>query len=157
VTLSLSNGALFAIESKFLEPYTPSSTKNRIQDKYFKDAKGRWKAIGLEGCQQLAEHLRTGKQAFRYVDSAQLLKHMLGLGASSTRWTLLYLWFDPDGEAAKEHGYEIERFESLLGRDRSRFRHLRYSELLRRLMSATAPADRHYTDYLRRRYFPNLH
>lgn len=160
VTLQLGDGSVVAIESKFLEPYTPSSGKNRVQEKYFSESKRRWSTVGLDGCQGLADQVHTGELKFKYLDVAQLLKHMLGLANSNLagpkRWSLLYLWFDPEGDAAEQHESEIVLFERLIAADSSRFRQLRYSELLQRLKARAGKEHRPYLEYLRSRYFPRL-
>src|SRR3954469_8686503 len=79
VLLTTADGALFGIESKFTEPYTPSQTKGVLKPQYFAQGKSRWRDLALPGCQMLADRLHAGDHGFAVLDVAQLLKHMLAL------------------------------------------------------------------------------
>jgi hypothetical protein len=153
VVLSLTNGSLTAVESKFLEPYGASAKKKIIQAKYFSEDARRWQAAGLPGAQRLAEGIRDGKVCFEYLDAPQLLKHLLGVAQQSKAWELLYLWFDPKADTAKEHESEIADFAERLGEDFSRFRSASYSQIFARLQKDVGENHREYVSYLKARYF----
>src|SRR5688500_13773394 len=82
VVLKSADGRLFAIESKFGEPYSRSKTKTYRKPKYFRDGLSLWTQAGLPACQGVAEDLRSGHGSYRVLDVAQLLKHMLALALS---------------------------------------------------------------------------
>src|SRR5215203_6178022 len=63
VVLKSADGTLFAIESKFGEPYTRSKTKTHLKPKYFRDELSLWTEAGLPACQGVADDLRAGHQA----------------------------------------------------------------------------------------------
>ncbi len=147
------DGAVFAIEGKFVEPYRPSKAKNYLKPKYFTDPAGFWQSRGLPGCQAVAENLRDSKVVFQFLDAAQLLKHMLGLGTNCETWRLCYLWFSLDGTEAQSHAQEIRRFSDLLGSDAARFTSCSYQALFNTLAQMIGGEHRNYVDYLRGRYF----
>ena len=153
VVLSLADGSLTAVESKFLEPYGASAKRRTIQEKYFNGDAKRWQAAGLVGAQRVAEAVRDGKVSFEYLDAPQLLKHMLGLGKQSKAWQLLYLWFDPKSDTEKEHQTEIARFTELLREDAPRFRSASYSEMFARMQTEIGEGHQEYVSYLKGRYF----
>lgn len=153
VVLTLTDGSLTAVESKFLEPYGASAKKKTIQEKYFRGGIRRWQATGLVGAQRVAEAVRDGKVSFEYLDAPQLLKHLLGLGKQSKAWQLLYLWFDPQSDSAKEHRTEIARFAELLGEDARHFRNVSYSQVFARMQNEIGENHREYVSYLKGRYF----
>lgn len=105
------NGALFGIESKYGEPYTPSTAKTFLKPKYFSNGRGLWSEAGLLGCQAVADALRTGRHGFKVLDVAQLLKHMVELvRAGDNPWSLCCLWFDVHGETSDQHRMELNEF-----------------------------------------------
>jgi hypothetical protein len=145
-------GGLFAVESKFTEPYSDGKN-NFLKPGYFASSRRVWADSQLEDCQQLAESLRVGSIKFSLLDAAQLLKHMLGLSKVGVPWVLCYLWFDVGGDAGTQHQLEIEKFDLALGADAKHFKHLSYQQLFRRVVE-TAPAEHaQYLKYLRQRYF----
>jgi hypothetical protein len=152
VLLTTADGALFGIESKFTEAYTPSPTKRQLQPAYFAQGRLHWTEAGLPGCQAVAERLRTGQHEFTVLDVAQLLKHMLALGRTGNRWTLCSLWYEVPGPAADAHRAELQKFTSLIGSDAARFTALTYQELFARMERAVGAEDAGYMAYLRDRY-----
>jgi hypothetical protein len=131
----------------------------------------------LPRCQQLAEDLRSGRERFKHLHVAQLLKHALGLARRSRheevdaadaaaaqhvrearheapprmRDELRYLYYEwPSGPAAA-HRAELERFAALVGAE-IRFSASTYQELYRALHADTR-VDRAYLEYLGARYF----
>ena len=97
------DGSVFAIESKFTEPFVKSKNKSFLKTQYFPESGGLWKEAGLPECQRLAEDLRDGLLRFELLDAAQLLKHMLGLARCRRRWTLTCLWYSPGGPLSDQH------------------------------------------------------
>ena len=155
IVLFLADDALVAIESKFTEPFG-GGRKNLIQEKYFANGKKRWSQAGLSHCQKLAENLLD--ENYKYLDAAQLLKHMLGLAnANKRQWKLLYLWFDPGGSAGKEHQNEIDRFINAVNGDGEKVRAMTYQSLFNRLSKKLNAQHEHanYKNYLEKRYFPS--
>lgn len=145
-------GSLFAVESKFTEPFIKSKAKCFLKPKYFPADRGLWKDAGLSGCQALAEDLRDGRVRFECLDAAQLLKHMLGLALSGHPWTLTCLWYSPAG-LSDRHSEELRAFSQGLGADSEKFRAMTYQALFDRLSSLLGPEHAEYAAYLRSRYF----
>jgi len=153
VVLRCGSGRFVAIESKFGE-WLARRASNRadLKPKYFPDGRALWRDAGLPRAQALAENLRSGRERFKHLHVAQLLKHALGL-AHSTRGEheLRYLYYEwPRGPAAA-HRAELERFARGIDAE-VRFSAATYQELYRAL-AADARVDRGYVAYLRARYF----
>jgi len=151
VLLTTADGWLFAIESKFTEPYAPA-TKPVLKPQYFSHNRSRWSDVGLAGCQIVAEQVRIGQHGFRVLDVAQLLKHMLALGRTGKRWTLCFLWYEVPGPAADAHRAELEAFITQIGPDVAHFTALTYQELFSRMEPLAGEEHADYMAYLRDRY-----
>jgi len=156
VALYQADGGVFAIESKFTEPFSRSKTKNFLKPKYFPEDRPLWEKVGLSGCQTLAERLKDRCIHFEFLDAAQLLKHMLGLAPNKQSWILCYLWYDPNGDMAKSHAEEIGEFVKAIGPDSAHFRAFTYQALFRRLSEWVGQDHSHYLSYLRERYFSDV-
>jgi len=156
VVLYHENGALFAIESKFTEPFTPSKARSFLKPTYFHNGLAAWAAAGLDGCQAAAEGFRDGRLQFELLDAAQLLKHMLGLACSGKRWVLCYVWYNPGGPLADQHQKELLQFAQQIGTDSSHFSSLTYQSLFGRLSSLLSDDHPGYTTYLKDRYFTDF-
>jgi hypothetical protein len=152
VVLRCTDGALFAIESKFTEPYTKATSKTFLKPKYFHDGRSLWAEAGLPGCQAVADSLRTGGHHFGVLDVAQLLKHMLALALSKSPWSLCCLWFEVTGPVADRHRLELVAFASEIGGDSKLFAALTYQELFGRMVPLVGKQDSEYMAYLRDRY-----
>lgn len=152
VLLTTADGRLFAIESKFTEPYTPAPTKFTLKPQYFSNKRLRWTEVGLPGCQIVAEQLRTEQHDFNVLDVAQLLKHMLALGRTGSRWTLCCLWYEVAGPAADAHRADLRTFAAQIGADAAHFTALTYQELFSRMERLTGGEHADYMAYLRDRY-----
>ena len=168
VVLRCESGRVVAIESKFGE-WLVRRTSNRLdlKPKYFAGGRAIWREAGLPRCQQLADDLRAGRERFKHLHVAQLLKHALGLareirfgegvagdaGEASARTTheLRYLYYEWPSGPADTHRGELERFAERVGVE-IRFSALTYQDLYRAL-EADARVDRAYLEYLRARYF----
>lgn len=153
VVFTLWDGEVFAIESKFTEPYSRSLKKGHLKDAYFPVGTGLWTDNGLPGCQRLAENLRKGSLDFQLLDVAQLLKHMLGLAKNEKSWRLLYLWYNTADEVAKAHEEEIVAFVESIGADERRFSEMSYQELFSRVAPELTGEHDAYRKYLAERYF----
>jgi hypothetical protein len=155
VLLTTADGALFGIESKFAEPYTPSTSKSALKPQYFAQNRSRWTEVGLPGCQAVAERLRTGQHGFTVLDVAQLLKHMLALARTGNRWTLCCLWYEVAGPVADAHRADLRAFATQIGGDAAHFMAVTYQELFARMTRAVGGEHGPYMAYLSDRYIHN--
>jgi hypothetical protein len=176
VVLRFESGRVVAIESKFGE-WLVRRTSNRgdLKPKYFAGGSAIWLDAGLPRCQQLAEDLRAGRERFKHLHAAQLLKHALGLArrthvadergaaaevaerhvrsnvARHAGHELRYLYYEWPSGPASAHRAELERFVERVGAE-IHFSASTYQDLYRALR-ADARVDRAYLEYLRARYF----
>jgi hypothetical protein len=144
-------GPMVAIECKFLEPYGNHTTG--FKQKYFDAEPGLWLRAGYPRAQVLAESLQSKNQSFKWLHPEQLLKHVLGLARSGSKWRLVYLWYDVQGSAGLEHGAEVERFAQAVREDGIDFVPMTYQRLFQALSKHAGNNDLQYIDYLRDRYF----
>jgi hypothetical protein len=155
VALHWPNGDLVAIESKFTEWLVRRPHNKRVfKDKYFPAGAGSgvWSAAALPRCQVLAEELQDGRERFKYLNAAQLLKHALGLKKLRQRRTVIvYLYYEWPGREAEVHRTELERVRQRLATEVD-LRVLTYQQLFASLRAAPG-VDRDYLDYLAERYF----
>jgi hypothetical protein len=149
VVLTLRDGSILAIESKFTEWQGAAGTKP-LRDAYLSSE--RWASVGLAGAQQAAKTYMQGS-GFQHLDVPQLLKHMLGLATQSKPWHLLLVWFSDPSPAGKDMEGEIMRFRELLGSDAPRFSAITYQELWGRLRGRLGDEHGQYRHYLQERYF----
>jgi hypothetical protein len=143
VVLSLDEGSIVAIESKFLEPYGSRHAQG-FKNTYFRSKPGLWEQSGYSQCQSLASRLHSAEAAFRWLHAEQLLKHILGLAASRRPWELLYLWFEASEPALSEHRAEADEIA---------FRSMSYQSLFAEMCAQSQEADNEYLAYLGERYF----
>lgn len=145
------NKMVYAIESKFTEPYQSGKKPQGLREAYFSQ-KDLWK--GMENLKELAVSLSTGKAGFEYLDVAQLIKHILGLKNKKKKsgFVLLYLWYDVIGPEGTAHRAEIERFAAIVKQDNIDFRHITYQEVIVRLANNFREDHKDYVDYLTERY-----
>jgi hypothetical protein len=151
VVLSPVDGAVVAIESKFLEPYGHHA--HGFKPKYFPEGRGVWEAAGLRACQRVAAELESGGLVYERLHAEQLLKHLLGLAQLSEPMALWYLWYDIGGAAAEQHAREVEDFATRVADDPIGFRALTYQELYRELLRTCDDEHAAYLTYLGSRYF----
>jgi hypothetical protein len=152
VLLTCSDGSLFAIESKFMEPYTTSKGKTYLKPEDFPKVRSLWTDAGLPGCQAIAESLRQGQQDdfHNVLDAAQLLKHILGLALSGHKWLLCCLWFEVPGLLADQHRRELKTFTTKMGADAVHFSALTYQELFTRMLPFMGQENSEYIGYVAR-------
>jgi hypothetical protein len=125
--------ATICVESKCTE--TLSQKVAKFSPRYEKVV-----ATLAESNWQLAYHeLVEDPSLFKRLDTAQLVKHYLGmrhsLAPASTNTTLLYLYWEPlnaeEFSEFSEHRQELDAFKALVGNGAIRFTSMTYSELLR--------------------------
>ncbi len=140
----------FAIESKFTEPYSPSS-KGELQSAYL-NVDELW--VDIPHLHELARSLNAGRAMFTYLDSAQLIKHILCLKSSfgKTGFKLLYLWYDALGEPGAVQRAEIDAFAEIAKADGIRFSSLTYQELIVKIARECRQEHSKYVEYLTERY-----
>lgn len=156
--------ATIGIESKFAEPYG-SRKHGGLKQKYVENL-SLWK--GLPNLHELAKEISPDDTKFQYLDAAQLIKHILGLKKNiddcnschrpesgrflSHGFHLLYLWYDVVGKAGGEHRREIERFAEIAKKDKVKFSHITYQEVIAKLSKVFYGGNEAYCDYLTDRY-----
>lgn len=145
---------IYAIESKFTEPY--SGRKKGISQKYI-DEDSFWG--GISELKKLAFEICPNNNRFKYLDAAQLIKHILGLmndkkknkkGKSGFR--LLYLWYDVVGKEGDGHRIEIEQFAEIAKKDNIKFSHITYQEVIIKLSKDFYNNNEEYFNYFTDRY-----
>jgi len=143
---------ILALESKFDEPYG-YKTERKIKDNYLRPDV--W--VGLNNCYKLVKeiHDNQGQQTFwTYLDTPQLLKHILGLTATYGRrkFTLLYLWYEIPSQESQDHRDQIANFEDRV-KDDARFKTMTYQTLFKKIERIYG-ASQGYLGYMKTRYFP---
>ncbi|MCL2348009.1 MAG: hypothetical protein FWC50_07065 [Planctomycetaceae bacterium] len=142
-----SQSQIYAIESKFTEPYSSKKPKG-ISERYI-DNVSFWS--GLSNLYDLAKEICPDNNRFQHLDAAQLIKHVLGLKKTKKRFRLLYLWYDVIGKEGAEHRKEIEQFAEIANRD-IKFHHITYQEVIMNLIENFYTGNEKYCDYLSDRY-----
>ena len=152
LVLTLADGRRVGVESKFAEPYRRPGGDALLSPKYFDSPTGLWTHAGLSRAQELANELRA---RWEFLDSAQLLKHLLGLASETGRadTILLYLWFDAATEESARHRDEATRFADSVAGDRVAFQAVSYQDLFRRLQQRSVEPQAGLSEYLLGRYF----
>lgn len=142
---------VYAIESKFTEPYDgkPKGLRKVYTSAQLDEL---WK--GIPSLQDLGKEISPDNYEFKYLDAAQLLKHILGLKkqVGKSGFTLLYLWYDVIGNDGLEHRKEIEKFAEIAKKDNIKFRHITYQEVIINLSKEFYVDNEVYIDYLTDRY-----
>lgn len=171
---------LFAIESKFSEPYS-SHRGNFLKEKYCIEEnrnvwendkiKGLYDALEIDCKEKVSrlskdkegkERLEYGRYIFDYerLDGAQLLKHILGVvngnDCKDSEITLVYLWYDTFGSEGAKHREEIEDFRKRIERNsKVKVRHATYQEVIANLCNSEKldySKHKKYIDYITERY-----
>lgn len=140
---------IYAIESKFTEPY--SGKPKGISPKYLDNILF-WN--GLPELHNLAKEISPDNNKFKYLDVAQLIKHILGLKTNHSKsgFRLLYLWYDVIGQNGVDHRTEIEQFAKVAKKDNIKFSHITYQEVIIKLSNNFYSENENYCDYLTDRY-----
>jgi hypothetical protein len=151
VVLTMDDGAIVGVESKFTEWMRPSNKQPTSIAPYVRNDRTLWDDAALTGAANLARAIRDGTETFKHLDVAQLLKHVLGLSRAARRgWALRYVWFDASGEAGNTHRTELDQFRALVG-DELNFQAKSYQELAIEI-SHLPNVIPQYLVYLRDRY-----
>jgi len=142
---------LFAIESKFSEPYNPRNKDKKLESAYL-TVEELWEDI--PNLHDFARSISPENTLNKYLDSAQLIRHILGLKSccGKDRFRLLYLWYDALGEAGADHKAEIDEFTRKAKDDEIRFSSLTYQELIVWLAKEYREEHPKYVKYLAERY-----
>ena len=140
----------FAIECKFSEAYG-NRRKKGIKPAYL-GVEELW--ADIPKLHKLAKKISPDNAKTKYLDSAQLIKHILGLKSafSMTDFKLLYLWYDVLGKEGAEHRDEIEAFTEITKADGAPFMSLSYQELIISLAEKYRQEHTEYVKYLTERY-----
>ena len=113
VTITLDDGTVLAIESKFTEPYG-NQKHNGLKAVYL--GTNLW--AGLEKTRKLATTISPKDYSFQRLHAAQLMKHLLGLkNECNKKFRLCYLYYDVPGKEGAEHRDEIDKFEAAIEGD----------------------------------------
>lgn len=139
-------GKVFAIESKMTEPF--SSNHSSLSNEYL-STDVLW--TEFPNLKMLANDIHL----FKYLDVAQLIKHILGLKnefKSKDKFQLMYLYYDVAGKDGAAHFDEILKFKSITDSDSIDFRYLSYQELIARLCRDNSVGNEEYCDYISNRY-----
>ena len=151
VVLTLTDGGMVGIESKFTEWMQTDAGQSKSMAPYFRTEPSLWEAAGLTGCAKLARAVYDGSERFAYLNVPQLLKHALGLQrAGAASWSLGYLWYDAESNAGEQHRQEVRRFADAVGEEVA-LHELSYHDLVDAL-ERTAGVEQGYLSYLRGRY-----
>ena len=95
------------------------------------------------------------KSPYKYLDAAQLVRHLLGLCNQSKPFTLVYLYYENlnNKEACDTHKNEIEKFSDILKKDGIDFKYCSYQSLYNEIKKELiSDSDLEYLNYLKERY-----
>jgi len=146
---------IIAIESKFSESYSSyrDPEKYGIKSKYFKEELLHlWEDI--PHIKQLAEKICPKDNHFKFLHTAQLIKHILGLKAKYKKenFYLVYLWYPVPGEEGYIHEQEIREVAEVFKKDGINFLALTYQELIINLAENCREKHSEYIKYITGRY-----
>jgi hypothetical protein len=147
---NLSGFKRFAVECKFSEAY--SSRKHDGLKPAYLDLAQLW--LDIPNLYGLAEKICPNDRNFKYLHSAQLIKHILGLKRKFGKngFRLLYLWYDVLGNTGSVHRYEIEEFSTIAKTDGIYFHAMSFQELILVLSNKYWQEHAKYIKYLSERY-----
>lgn len=150
VFISISSIGLLAVESRLAEPYYSGTPEGLSQD-YVNEASF-WK--NLPHLRELTKQISPKNRIFQHFNAAQTIKHILGLQKACRKrpFCLLYLWYEVPGESGINHRKEIEKFAKIAKKDKVKFRHATYQEIIMKLMKECYEENKDYLDYLTDRY-----
>jgi hypothetical protein len=140
----------FAIECKFTEAYG-SHILNGLKPAYL-NLDELWSDIPQ--LHMLAKSISPDNTDNVYLDSSQLIKHILGLKTRFGKggFKLLYLWYDVLGKEGATHRDEIDEFTKIAISDGIHFSALSYQELIISLANDYRQEHPEYIKYLTERY-----
>lgn len=153
VVFTYSNGKCCAIECKFTEPFSKRDGDQGLKEKYLAEFDG-WSH--LPSISQLAESISPVDHGHKYLQPAQLIKHILGLMAAykndKSQFRLVYLYYDTFGDEGAIHKKEIEAFGEVLKRDGIVFQARTWQETILALLERSRDQHQDYARYLFSRY-----
>jgi hypothetical protein len=140
---------VYAIECKFSEAYGSYSQKG-LDPKYL-DLQI-WDDIPF--IHNFAKSICPHDNHFKHLQSAQLVKHILGLKNKYGKmaFRLFYLYYDVLGEEGCLHKKEIEEFASVVKNDNIKFSAISYQMLISNLFKNYYEGNEKYLDYIADRY-----
>lgn len=146
----LSQFKRFAIECKFTEAY--GLYKHNGLNPAYLDLDVLW--VEIPQLHNLAKSISPDNRVHKYLDSAQLIKHILGLKTCCGKggFKLLYLWYDVLGKEGATHRDEIDEFTKIALSDGIIFSALSYQELIISLANDYRQEHPEYIKYLTERY-----
>jgi hypothetical protein len=141
--LQSDDGAVVAVESKFLEPLGSKKVEFKPQyDGPFRGAGGRPISVE-EPWRAVFEELKTGRLKYDYLDAAQLVKHYLGLKVKyhDRARCLLYVFWEPsnaiDCKEFVTHREEVADLSDRVTGCDTQFRSISYPGLWREWQSTS--------------------
>lgn len=146
----LSQFKRFAIECKFTEAY--GLYKHNGLNSAYLNLEELW--VDIPQLHNLAMSISPDNTVHVYLDSAQLIKHILGLINCCCKggFKLLYLWYDVLGKEGATHRDEIDEFTRIAISDGIHFSALSYQELIISLANDYRQEHPEYIKYLTERY-----
>lgn len=163
---------IFAIESKFTEPYN-NTAHDFLAKKYYENGGNTfyWKSmgdlyykLGIDDIEEVTIGGVSGKiipelakSNYGYLNALQLIKHLMGVRGTwknKNKVKLVYVFYDALSTVGKEHREEIKKFNDFIEDSTGvAFNYISYQELICNLMSHL-PYDEHkeYLDYIAERY-----
>ncbi|MBO4873859.1 MAG: hypothetical protein J5542_00920 [Bacteroidales bacterium] len=154
---------LIAIESKFTEPYGKVSGDSRLLKQSYLDPNSNYEFI-IKRFSKLKEWIDTWETekydenkiarvcpyTYKYLDAAQLIKHLLGLSSQNKKYKLCYLYYCVASDEMKKHSEELEDFQKHLD-DCINFKAMSYQEFFSKLKLKMQEHGK-YLDYMKDRY-----
>jgi hypothetical protein len=139
-----------AIECKFSEPY--GAYKHNGLNPAYLVKENLWDE--LPHLKNHAKSISPENTEFQYLDSAQLIKHILGLRSQFAKrdFQLVYLWYDVLGHEGGKHKDEMDEFSKIAQSDNIQFKVLSYQDLIILLADSSREEHPNYINYLTARY-----
>jgi len=152
VNVHYKNEYLVGIECKFTEPFQSINSNYGFKAKYLTDYKY-WNEF--PELRKLAESICPDDNSSRYLNCAQLIKHILGMYAakqSKDKFRLLYIYQPAFFENNEKYVQEIELLQKVLNDDQICFQYMSWQELIKSLNNHAEEQDMEYINYLIKRY-----
>ncbi len=147
------NGDCCAIECKFTESFNKRQGLHGLKGRYLTRFDN-WSQIPM--VHQLAQLISPQDNVYKYLQPAQLIKHILGLMTKykndMSKFRLVYLYYDTFGEEGYTHKKEIEAFNQIAKKDGISFQSRTWQELILSLFKNSGDIHENYTQYLFLRY-----
>lgn len=148
-----SDSMVYAIESKFSEPYQEDKKKIVMGSKRYLPAL--WQNKGLYSCANLVDKINNGAMdgKFRFLSANQLLKHILGLSHNhGNAFELFYLWYEKPGTVESDaHRSEINDFAIIVGSEVA-FKAITYQEFYDKVEESSVGQHSDYLERFSQRY-----